>query len=252
MKKRIINGILILILVISIGTAGCLIYDYYKDQKSSTYIEVQPPKEIKKEEKEVITKKQYVNELPNYRTQYNNEFIKGRLRIPNIQLDLLVTRSDDNNFFLEHNLYKEYDGIGTAMFDFRNTDLLTNKQINIYGHNTENKNIYDKVPFVKLEAYTDANVFNTAQDIYLDIDEKEMHYKLISIKISEKTNDEHMKMDFENDDDFENHVKELMSGSLYTNNNIQITKNDRILIIQTCHYNPYDTFLILIAKEIYE
>ena len=33
------------------------------------------------------------------------------------------------------------------------------------------------------------------------------------------------------------------------NENIEITASDKILIIQTCHYNPYDTYLLVIAKE---
>lgn len=250
MKKRIINGILILAFIISIGTAGCLFFDYYQDQTSQTSPVPQPIKETKKEEVVVQPEKQYVNELPNYRSQYNNEYIHARLRIPSIDLDLLVTRADDNSYFLEHNLYKVQDGIGTAMFDFRNTDLATNKQINIYGHNTENQNIYDKVPFKKIELYNNIETFNNAQDIYLEIDEKEMHYKVVAFKISEKNNNEHMVLEFNDSNEFESHISKLMNDSLYINTNNPITKDDRVLIIQTCNFNPHDTYLILIAKEI--
>ena len=253
MKKRIINGVLILALIVIFGMLGYLIFDYFNEKNNPNYNVEKVIEKVKKEEKvETQPAKEYVNELPTFREQYNNEYIQARLRIPNIQLDLLVTRTNDNDYFLEHNLYKEYDGIGTAIFDFRNISLLTDKQINIYGHNTENTTIYDKVPFVKLEAYTDENIFNNARDIYLDIDEKEMQYKLIAVKVSGNDNNEHMLIEYSDDEQFINHVNKLLSGSMYIDNNSSISKEDRILIIQTCHYNPRDTYLILIAKEVNE
>lgn len=248
MKKRIINGLLILILIVSLGTTVYFIFDYYYDQNNSKKYSGEVPKQIKNVKPDPPIKK-YVNELPLYRTQYNNNYIQGRLRIPNIGLELLVTRSEDNSHFLEYNLYNEYDGIGTAMFDFRNTDLQNNKQINIYGHNTENPNIYDKVPFKKLEALTDENTFKNTQDIYLDTDEKELHFKLTAVKISEKTNNEHMIIEFSSKELFNTHISRLLANSLFINEN-NITADDRVLIIQTCFYNPQDTYLILLAKEI--
>lgn len=252
MKKRIVNGILIIVLIVTFGTAGYLIFDYIYEKNDPNYNTKKVVKEIKKEEVVVpqVQEDKYINELPKYREQYNNEYIEARLRIPNVQLDLLVTRATDNDYFLEHNLYKEYDGIGTAMFDFRNTSLTTNKQVNIYGHNTENSAIYDKVPFVKLEAYTDENIFNNARDIYLDIDEKQLHYKLIAVKVSGNDNNEHMLLEYNADDSFVSHVNKLLSGSMYIDSSNVIGKDDRILVIQTCHYNPRDTYLILIAKEV--
>jgi len=251
MKKKIINGILILLLVITLGITGYLIVDYYFSETDSNYKVNKIVKKINKEEV-VVPKKKYVNELPNYRQQYGNDYIFGRLRIPNIQLDTLVTRAEDNKHFLEYNLYNEYDGIGTAIFDYRNTGLTTDKQINIYGHNTDNQEIYDKVPLLKLEAYTDENIFNEAKDIYLDIDEKELHYRLVSVKIIEKTDNEHMYMDFNDDNKRINHINYLLNKSLYRDNSMEITCNDRLLIIQTCNYNPVNTYLLLIAKEINE
>lgn len=251
MKKRIINIILILIMITSFGTAGYLLADYYMEKNNPEYHVKKIVKTIKKEEypKEPI-KQEYVNNLPNYRQQYNNEYIKGRLKIPNIQLDTLVTRTDNNNYFLEHNLYNEYDGIGTAIFDFRNDSLSTDRQINIYGHNTENMDIYDKVPFVKLEAYVNEETFNNAQDIYLEIDEKEIHYQVVAVKIISNSDDEHMIIKFNQDDLYQKHIDRLLSNTLYRNENIEITASDKILIIQTCHYNPYDTYLLVIAKEV--
>lgn len=250
MKKRIINGILILSAMIAFGLATYLAFDYYMEKSNSDYKAKKVVKKIKKDTPiSEPVEKIYINNLPSYREQYNNEFIMGRLKIPNIQLDTLVTRTDNNNYFLNHNLYNEYDGIGTAIFDFRNDSLSTDRQINIYGHNTENMDIYDKVPFVKLEAYVNEETFNNAQDIYLEIDEKEIHYQVVAVKIISNSDDEHMIIKFNQDDLYQKHIDRLLSNTLYRNENIEITASDKILIIQTCHYNPYDTYLLVIAKE---
>ena len=250
MKKRIINGIIILTIMVSFGLAGYILFDYYMEKNEPEYKVKKIVKTIKKEDKVVEPVKEvYINNLPTYREQYNNEFIKGRLKIPNIQLDTLVTRTNNNNHFLDYNLYNEYDGIGTAIFDFRNENLSDSQQINIYGHNTENTEIYDKVPFVKLEAYTNEETFNNAQDIYLEIDEREIKYKVAAVKIINNNDDEHMIISFSNEELYQKHLDRLLSNTLYRNNNIEVTTKDKILIIQTCHYNPYDTYLLVIAKE---
>ena len=252
MKKRIINAVLISILIASLGITCYLVFDYYYEKKLPTYDVKQISKDVKKYEPIQKPIEEYKNELPKFREEYNNEYIKGRLRIPSIGLDLLVTRTDDNSYFLERNIYGDYDGIGTAIFDFRNVNLITSKQINIYGHNSDNPDIFDKVPFKKIEAYTNENTFKNAQDIYLDLDEKKLHYKLSSVKISEKYDNEHMYINFNTDDEFQKHINYLQNNSLFINDTAKITKDDKVLIIQTCNYNPPDTFLILIAKEINE
>ena len=59
-------------------------------------------------------------------------------------------------------------------------------------------------------------------------------------------------INFNTDDEFQKHINYLQNNSLFINDTAKITKDDKVLIIQTCNYNPPDTFLILIAKEINE
>lgn len=209
--------------------------------------------QIKKEEQEKIKEKEeipYVNELPNYRSQYNNDYIMGRLEIPNMNINALATRASNNDYYLNYNIYNQYDALGVPFFDYRNTNLNTDKQINIYGHNTTNPKFYDQLPFVNLESYTDENVFNNYKDIYLDIDERQMKYEVIAIKIITKADNEHMKLVFYSNDDFIQHADKLLSNTLYKNQNLKITSSDRLLVLQVCHYDPVDTYLLVIAKEV--
>ena len=255
-KKKIIIyiGIILLSSLLSLGLS--IIYQEYKqktipvvedliqEKKQQNYSDKDDYKEQKKEE--IIN---YTNEIPAYREQYGNPYIMGRLEIPNLNINALVTRAENNAFYLNNNLYNQKDGLGVPFFDYRNTDLANNKQINIYGHNTRNEKYFSQLPFINLEAYTDKNIFNNYKDIYLSIDEKKVHYEVIAIKIVNDSNNEHMKVIFYSEEDFLKHVGRLLQDSLYKDTNLEITSNDRLIVLQVCHYNPPDTYLLVIGKE---
>ncbi len=255
-KKKIIIyiGIILLSALLSLGLS--IIYQEYKqktipvvedlikEKKQQNYSDKDDYKEQKKEE--IIN---YTNEIPAYREQYGNPYIMGRLEIPNLNINALVTRAENNAFYLNNNLYNQKDGLGVPFFDYRNTDLANNKQINIYGHNTRNEKYFSQLPFINLEAYTDKNIFNNYKDIYLSIDEKKVHYEVIAIKIVNDSNNEHMKVIFYSEEDFLKHVGRLLQDSLYKDTNLEITSNDRLIVLQVCHYNPPDTYLLVIGKE---
>ena len=159
----------------------------------------------------------------------------------------MVTRASDNDYYLDYSLYNQYDALGVPFFDFRNVDLVNDRQINIYGHNTKNEKYYSLLPFTNLEAYTNFNTFQNAKDVYLSIDEKKMHYEVIAVKII-TSDSEHMKLVFGSDEDYLNHVYRLMSNSFYTVNT-SFSKNDRLLVLQICHYDPDNSYLLVICKE---
>ena len=247
--KRIITYVLIFLIPIITIISIFLSYNYYLNKEKE--LEVKTINENKKEEKKEQKEKYvepYINELPDARQIYNNQNIMGRIEIPNMNINNYVTRTSDNSYYLNYNLYNVYDQIGAPFFDYRNTNLNTDKQINIYGHNTQNNKILDKLPFTNLEQYTNQDVFNNNKDIYLYIDERKVHYEVIAIKII--TDDvEHMNIVFDDNKKFIEHAKKLLSNSLYIRDT-EITKKDRLLVLQICHYDPMGSYLLVIGKEV--
>ena len=57
-----------------------------------------------------------------------------------------------------------------------------------------------------------------------------------------------MKLIFYSDEDFVNHAAKMINGSLYTSN-ATVTKDDKLLVLQVCYYNPPGSYLIIICKE---
>ena len=168
--------------------------------------------------------------------------------LPSDSINTNYHYSINNDYYLNRNVYHQVDGLGLPFFDYRNQTLATNRQINIYGHNTQNVNFLDQLPFVNLIAYTDKNIFDNYKKVYLSIDEKQIEYEVIAVKIITDGNNEHMKLVFYSDNDFVNHAAKMISGSLYTSN-ATVTKDDKLLVLQVCHYDPPGSYLILICKE---
>ena len=250
-KKSNLKFILLMIFVPLITFFGTIFI--YEQFFNNTIPSVEELKEEKKKDnysdkddkKDVST---YVNELPNLRAQYGNNDIYGRLELSQLNINTLVMRSVNNSYYLDRNIYRQVDGLGVPFFDYRNQDLANNRQINIYGHNTQNVNFLSQLPFVNLTAYTDKNIFDNYKTVYLSIDEKQIEYEVIAVKIITDGNNEHMKLVFYNDNDFVNHAAKMISGSLYTSN-ATVTKDDKLLVLQVCHYDPPGSYLILICKE---
>lgn len=253
-KNYLILGISLLIISISSGFGCSFLYLSTKKEEPPIYNEIDNEKEEPQEpleEKPVEnTPVPYDNILPNIRSQYGNNNIVGRLEIPNIGIDAYVTRAMDNSYYLGYNYYNQYDALGVPFIDYRNTDLGNNKQINLYGHNTQNEKYFNHLPFIKLESYTNKNIFDSYKDIYLSIDEKKMHYRVIAIKIIDDSNNEHMKIIFNSKTEYLTHVSRLLQNTLYRDNMIEISSDDRLIVLQVCHYNPMDTYLLVIGKEV--
>lgn len=251
--KRIIKYILILILPILLSVGGYYVYNNYirKPGIPSVNKLIADKKKIGYSDKDdnKLETVAYENPLPGLREQYGNSQIMGRLQIPNLNIDTPITRTTDNGYYLNYNLYGVWDGLGVPFFDYRNTDLNTNRQINIYGHNTQNEQFYSQLPFTNLEAYVDENIFNNYKDVYLSIDERLLHYEVVAIKILTDNNPEHMVLEYSSSTDYLNHLSKMMSGSLYISEDANFTSSDRALVLQVCHYNPMGSYVLVICKE---
>lgn len=199
-----------------------------------------------KDEKQPIDN--YVNELPNFRAQYGNNDIMGKLEIPQLNVNTLVFRSVNNNYYLNRNAHHQVDNLGVPFFDYRNQSLNSDRQLNIYGHNTQNTKYLSQLPFTNLDAYVDKNIFDNYKNVYLSIDERKIEYEIVAVKIIKDKNNEHMKLIFYSDEDFVSHINKMVDGSLYSRIS-SISKDDKYLVLQACHYDPPGSYIIIICKE---
>ncbi|MGO1370457.1 MAG: hypothetical protein ACTHVE_01225 [Senegalia sp. (in: firmicutes)] len=63
-----------------------------------------------------------------------NKNTVGWLQIENTNIDYPVVQAGDNEFYLNHDFYDNYNAHGSIYVDFRNRKDLRDKHTIIYGH----------------------------------------------------------------------------------------------------------------------
>lgn len=185
-----------------------------------------------------------INTIIQYQNLYKNDDIIATISINDLNLKEIVAQTIDNSFYLNHNLKKEKDILGSTFLDYRNN--LDDKKILIYGHNSQTF----RTEFQKLEKYLEKEFYQkNNNEIILETIDRKITWKIFSVIIV--TDDyQHMKLDF-TEKNWNNHLKWLKDKSLY-DTKIDIDEKDEILILQTCYYYPMDSFIIVSAKKIKE
>jgi len=233
MKKtcNIIIVFLVILLCINITT---IITEHYKKRSR---LEIKEIPELR------VTKD--TNKFKDIREHYNNDDIVGKITIENLEISEFVVQSDDNDFYLTHNLFKEYDKFGNVFLDYRN-DINTSKQINIYGHNFYN---YD-VEFSRLDEYLSVDYYQNNKYIYIETDADTYKYEIFSVYGIFRSDNEHMKLEFSTFEEWDEHFKKMKSKSIY-DTGVLVDGNNNVLTLQTCLYNyPKGNYLIINAKQI--
>lgn len=194
----------------------------------------------------------YLDDLPNIKqlqTDYDNPEIMGVLNIPDTDVQVIVTQGTDNKKYLTTNIYGEKDIIGNPFMDYR-THIKESPKILIYGHNS---NIYE-LPFRELENYYNKDFYDSHPYVELITEQGLWRYKIFSVYV--ETNDwYYMKLDFEDEDDWLQHLEKLKTNSMYDTGE-EISPGDQILILQTCsfkkEYQDYNKkYLLIIARRVY-
>ena len=179
-----------------------------------------------------------------YRREFNNNDIIGRLIIDGLDIDNLLVQTTDNDYYLRRLLDGTYNVMGSMFVDYR-SDIESGRQINIYGHNSD---IYD-LPFKKLPNYLDRDFFLNNRTITLETLNGTKTFEIFSVKVI--TDDiEHTEILFDNDADFNEHIKRLRSNSLYDSLD-EVSGTDQILVLQTCLINnTLGKYLIIIGRKV--
>ena len=178
-----------------------------------------------------------IYDLNYYKDYYLNEDIIGSLKIKDTKIDTLLVKSNNNEYYLNHSINKEYDIKGSIFVDYRTN--LNSRQINIYGHNSKE---YDS-PFKELEKYKEKSFYDNHKMIEIWNGKDVINYEIFSVQIV-SDNSEHMNVNKVD----EKHLEKL-SNSIY-NTGVSASTLDQILILQTCNYNPKNTYILVIAKRV--
>lgn len=232
MKKKILTIISILLIICSLT----LCIKFYVDNNASHKVtKTTKVVKVKKDDDKVdITKLQ---------NEYNNSDIIAYIEIPNV-LSTPVVQTSDNDYYLSHDLRKNYDIKGSVYLDYRNK--LNDKKILLYGHSGKEQ----ELPFLQLNKYIDESFYKEHKYIYLHTKEEKRKYLIFSSYIETEDYD-YVNLNSFNGLSWTEHLNKLKNKSNYKVD-VNIDDNSKIIILQTCSMNNerIGNFHLVIGLEI--
>ena len=249
--NKLLRSFLYVLFFFLIAASGVICFYIFTQDNTPPEIEVRKGDEVievpEKEKYEIKINADSVKMSPDVnfaeeRAKYNNQDIIARLEIPDL-LNLLVVKGSDNNYYLEHNIYRNSDVTGSTFMDYRVSP--DSNQVNIYGHNSRDDSL--QVPFRDLEKFLDKGYFDSHPYIILQYENGKNVYKITSLTEVYNNNLEHMKVN-KSGQDFVNHMNAIKSNPVFSRS-IETNENSKYIILQTCsHHLDNAVYLITGVK----
>lgn len=241
--KEIILGLLLCIFVFA--------FVHFMNEENENDIVYLPNDTVIDEESSetVETEDSYIGMIKKLQEENNNKDIKALLRIPNTSYTSIVPQGSDNNYYLRRLPNKKYSRLGSTYLDSR-VSLDNSSKLLIYGHNSSKYSM----PFDILENFYDKDYLDSHKYIELITEDKIKTYEIFSVYVEVKDYAYYQKMEFDSKEDWYSHIKRMKDKSMY-DTGVSISKDDKILILQTCsthkNYKKYaKKFLLIISKEV--
>lgn len=163
-----------------------------------------------------------------------NSDIYAWIFIPGTNVDYPVARAastGDDSFYLEHNIYRQYQFSGTIYSEIQNNADLHDRVTVLYGHNMLNGSM-----FASLHNYEDPDFFEENNTIFMLTKDKKLTYLVYSAYTFD---DRHILNTFNMDDDavFQEYLDLTLAPYSYNANvreGVKLDLNSRILTLSTC------------------
>lgn len=172
-----------------------------------------------------------------------NQDVIGYLKVKNTSIDTVVLQtkadldSDDEDYYLHHNLYKQYDKYGNAYLDAHCAGTTLSKNNTIYGHNMR-----DGTSFAELEKYYKIDGFKESPIIYYSTLFEDYTFKVYAAFISNGYKDgdngylfSYPNAEFVSEENFNAFIKTIDERKLY-DTGVDINSSDKLIILSTCSY----------------
>ena len=178
-----------------------------------------------------------INELK----KLNNDTL-GWIKVGGTNINLPFTQTNNNSYYLTHDLEKKYNEFGWVFSDYRNKVDLTDNNLIIYGHNTADTSMFGTLRHVITNNWlnnTDNHIIN------LSLENKNTLWQVISVYKVNNTTD-YIQTDFDKNE-YQDFLNLITTRSIYKFDTA-VNTNDKILTLSTCSNN--DTRIVLHAKLI--
>lgn len=172
----------------------------------------------------------------------NNEDIIGWIKISDTAIDYPVVKTDNNDFYLKNDVYKQPDKAGAIFMDFRNSGDFDDFNTIIYGHNMKNGSM-----FKSLLKYKDEDFFDTHPTIEYSTLYEDTQWEVFSAYVT-STDFYYIETDFPSEEDYQSFLDSIVEKSLYAPD-FEVSATDTILTLSTCAYDFNDARFVVHARK---
>lgn len=195
------------------------------------------------EETEAKEKPYVFTYTPNPASEFlriNSEYI-GHVVIPETTINYPIAKAKDNEFYLDHNFFKEKDPLGAVFMDYRNIGMHHDRHAILYGHYTKNNQV-----FGELERYLEEEFLQNNRFITFTTPTGDKVYEIFSVHVS-PSETPYINTTFRNVS-YEIFLQELSAQSLHKGLRTP-SQEANLLSLITCNYAIKDGRLFIHAIE---
>ena len=113
-----------------------------------------------------------------------NKDIVGWIYIPQIEVDAPVLKGENDTIYLTRNFEGEYSPLGSIFTWAYTDDMLTDKHICLFGHNTASGQMFGRLHEFQNSVFTETN-----RELYLYTPSKTKKLQVENVFVCENTND---------------------------------------------------------------
>ena len=241
-KSNILSIILMCFFIALLLYSGTKIVIWYMNNQNNKKISDEIAEFVTVDETKEDNEEKYVVDFEKLKEK--NSDIVAWLKVNGTNIETIVVKSTNNDYYLTHNFNKEYNSAGWIFADYKNKLDGTDKNLVIYGHNMRDNSMFGSLKWVINEDW-----YNNEDNKYITlITENETQiYEVFSVYQIEKE-DYYIQTNFNTEKEFSTFLGTIKKRSK-KDFNVDVNKEDNILTLSTCaNNNKYR--VVLHAKKV--
>ena len=240
--RKIITRYTIFIAILAVIILISYIYSSETEcETEQLYIDEEPyeePYEVMEPEKRSVSPA-----IAALRERYNNNDIVGYLYIEGTNINYPVTQYTDNEFYLHHDIEKRRNRAGWIFLDYENDITKEDRNVVIYGHNTERNNRFHHISRFVNRDFFDAHRYITFNTAYAEYRWEIFSFYRTGIDFF------YIQVFFDSYEEFYELLAEMKARSMH-DSGIEVGPGDRVLTLSTCVNNPANERYVINARLI--
>lgn len=177
------------------------------------------------------------------RKKFNNNAVVGRVQVKALGIDQPIVKSNDDKYWLHHNIYRKFSDYGTVFLDMYNKPDFSDDINTIFGHKMLNSAMFSNLVNLLDQSY----VNKIDQTITLTTNQGVERYRVFSVMNFDTLNRDFYRTDYDI-----NYIEHCLRESAvdFKYDRGQLNNSKRFLCLSTCRNSYSDGRVIVFAYKI--